>query len=94
MLWYYIINASPSWCQHALSRCRSLRIKLIFLKKDPSLFKSIKLRFSKPVLPGDTLIIKMWNEGNGQIIFTTSVKSTGAVVINNAVFQMKTGAKM
>jgi len=36
----------------------------------------------------------MWNEGNGQIIFTTSVKSTGAVVINNAVFQMKTGAKM
>ena len=61
---------------------------------DPSLFKSIQLRFSKPVLPGDTLVVKMWNEGNGKVVFTTSVKATGKVVINNAVFHMKTGAKM
>tara|TARA_B100000795_G_scaffold30166_1_gene19882 strand:- start:832 stop:1722 length:891 start_codon:yes stop_codon:yes gene_type:complete len=60
---------------------------------DPSLFKSIKLRFSKPVIPGDTLVVKMWNEGNGRVVFTTSVKG-GAVVINNAVFEMHTGAKM
>ena len=61
---------------------------------DPSLFKSIQLRFSKPVLPGDTLVVKMWNEGNGKVVFTTSVKATGKVVINNAVFHMKTGAKL
>jgi len=61
---------------------------------DPSRFQSIKVRFSKPVLPGDTLVVKMWNEGSGKVVFTTSVKETGAVVINNAVFQMKMGAKM
>ena len=69
-------------------------ICLFYEGNDPSLFKSIQLRFSKPVLPGDTLLVKMWNEGNGKVVFTTSVKSTGKVVINNAVFHMKTGAKM
>lgn len=37
---------------------------------DPSRFKSMNSRFSKPVIPGDTLSISMWIEGN-EALFRT-----------------------
>lgn len=47
---------------------------------DPSQFKAIKVRFTKPVIPGQTLKIDMWQNGQ-RIHFKTSVVETGQDVI-------------
>jgi 3-hydroxyacyl-CoA dehydrogenase/3a,7a,12a-trihydroxy-5b-cholest-24-enoyl-CoA hydratase len=55
---------------------------------DPSQFKSIKLRFAKPVLPGQTLVVRQWKEGQ-KVIFEVLVKETNTVVVNNAYVELK-----
>lgn len=53
------------------------------------LFKSMKVRFASPVMPGDTLVVDMWKEDNSnKIIFQTKVKSTGKICINNAFIEL------
>jgi acyl dehydratase len=52
---------------------------------DPSKFKGMDARFSKPVYPGDALTVRMWNDGDGQAIFQT-VQQDGVVVIDGGVF--------
>ena len=49
---------------------------------DPARFKGMDARFSKPVMPGDVLTVKMWREGSGTAIFQT-VTQEGTVVIDN-----------
>src|SRR5690348_1166829 len=49
---------------------------------DPAKFGSMDARFSKPVIPGDTLTVKMWDDGAGIAIFQT-VTQDGTVVIDN-----------
>jgi acyl dehydratase len=53
---------------------------------DPAKFKVMDARFSKPVMPGDTLTVKMWEEGNGKALFQT-VTQDGTVVIDGGIFE-------
>jgi acyl dehydratase len=53
---------------------------------DPGKFKVMDARFSKPVYPGDTLTVKMWDDGSGKAIFQT-VTQEGTVVIDGGIFE-------
>ena len=52
---------------------------------DPARFKAMAGRFSSPVLPGDTLSVKMWVDGQ-EAIFQT-VTQNGTVVIDQGHFK-------
>ncbi len=46
---------------------------------DPSKFKSMEGRFSKPVFPGDSLTVKMWVDG-GECLFRTETQNGDTVL--------------
>ncbi len=50
---------------------------------DPSRFRAMNARFSKPVIPGDTLTVSMWADGNEALFRTTN--QHGEVVIDQGV---------
>lgn len=52
-----------------------------FANNDPQLFKAIKVRFTKPVIPGQTLRVDMWKASNTRILFKTSCVETGSEVL-------------
>ncbi|KAK7590229.1 hypothetical protein V9T40_001842 [Parthenolecanium corni] len=51
-----------------------------YADNDPSLFKAVKVRFAKPVIPGQTLKTDMWKVGS-RIFFQTSVVETKQAVL-------------
>jgi 3-hydroxyacyl-CoA dehydrogenase/3a,7a,12a-trihydroxy-5b-cholest-24-enoyl-CoA hydratase len=55
---------------------------------DPDYMKSIRVRFAKSVLPGDTLVTEMWKESDQKIVFQTKVKERSEVVISNAAIEL------
>jgi 3-hydroxyacyl-CoA dehydrogenase/3a,7a,12a-trihydroxy-5b-cholest-24-enoyl-CoA hydratase len=55
---------------------------------NPDFFKSIKVRFTANVYPGDTLITEMWKESDQRIVFRCKVKERDAVVISNAAIEL------
>ena len=49
---------------------------------DPAKLKSVNLRFSLPVYPGETIVTEMWKDGN-IISFRAKSKERDVVVLNN-----------
>lgn len=58
-----------------------------YANNDPSLFKAVKVRFTKPVYPGDTLKVEMWQEGN-RIHFRTLIADSNIEVLSGNVSQL------
>ena len=48
---------------------------------DPTRFHAMEARFSSPVLPGESLTVRIWEEGDGAAIFQTQ-GGDGRVVID------------
>jgi 3-hydroxyacyl-CoA dehydrogenase/3a,7a,12a-trihydroxy-5b-cholest-24-enoyl-CoA hydratase len=64
-----------------------------FSNNDPRFFKSIKVRFSESVFPGETLMTEMWKEPSAdgksdKIVFRCKVKERDKVVISNAAVEL------
>jgi acyl dehydratase len=55
-----------------------------YCEGDPTRFKSIKARFSAPVMPGETIVVSMWKESPTDILCEASVKERGIPVVKNA----------
>ena len=49
---------------------------------DPEKFKSMRLRFTSPVYPGETIVTEIWKDGS-DISFRCRVKERDVVVLNN-----------
>ena len=54
---------------------------------DVTRFKSLKLRFSSPVYPGETIRTEMWKDGNN-ISFRARVVERDQVVLNNGLVEI------
>jgi acyl dehydratase len=52
---------------------------------DPARFRRFRVRFSSPVLPGDTLTVRAWRETPGRVLFEARVADR--TVISNAWFE-------
>ncbi|XP_011312180.1 peroxisomal multifunctional enzyme type 2 [Fopius arisanus] len=59
-----------------------------FAGGDPGLFEAIRARFSKPVVPGQTLRTDMWRNGN-RIHFECVIVDNNTPVITNAYVDLK-----
>ncbi|MBN8610044.1 MAG: SDR family NAD(P)-dependent oxidoreductase [Deltaproteobacteria bacterium] len=59
-------------------------------KGDARLFKSIKVRFADPVLPGETIVTEMWKDSETKILFRVKSKDRDKVVISNGAVELYT----
>ena len=50
---------------------------------DPAKLRKMRVRFSAPVFPGETIVTELWREPDGVVSFRAKVKQRDLVVINN-----------
>lgn len=58
-----------------------------YCDRDPAKFKSIEVRFSGVVFPGETVVTQMWEEGD-KVVLQAKVAERDAVVISNAAAEV------
>jgi len=58
---------------------------------DPARFLSMSGRFSRPVLPGDTLVVSIWLQDGDGALFQTATED-GTVVIDHGRMRFRNGA--
>lgn len=59
-----------------------------FCDLDPARLKSMSLRFSRPVLPGDELHFEFWDQGNGILRFRASVPAREQIVLDRGLAEI------
>jgi acyl dehydratase len=64
-----------------------------FAGSDSRCFRSVKLRLSKPVFPGQVVRTEMWCEGDGKLIVYRQVSEDGRIVISQAAVQLWNGGE-
>ena len=56
-----------------------------FCEGEPARLRSISVRFSAPVFPGETLRMQMWRSGAERALFRCTVVERDALVLNNGL---------
>lgn len=59
-----------------------------FCNNDPSRFKSIRVRFSKHVFPGETLITEMWKVSDTKVVFQCKAAERSEYVLTHAAVEL------
>lgn len=59
-----------------------------YCDNDPTKFRNVKVRFSRHVFPGETIVTEIWDEGDGRLVFQAKTKERGEVAISNAAVQL------
>jgi acyl dehydratase len=57
---------------------------------DPARFKSMRLRFTAPVFPGETIRTEMWIDGS-QVSFRARLREREAIVLDNGIAEISGG---